>query len=91
MIGAGCVVARGLRTVLADEDAAGVGHLLEQRLVGDAEMLGREAIGKLERFLERARHDDRAVAGDGLARDTGGRQVFELDLDLRRDGAGQAL
>ena len=45
VIGAGGVIAGGFGTEGSDEDAAGMADLLEQRFVGDAEMLGRESVG----------------------------------------------
>ena len=69
VIGAGGVIARGFGAERPDEDAAGVSRPASSRLrVGNAQVLGREAVGNLDRLLERAHQDDGAVARDGLAR-----------------------
>ena len=64
VVGAGCVVAGGFGTEGADEDAAGVADAGEQRLVGDAEVLGGEAIGDFDGFVETAYEDDGGVLRD---------------------------
>ena len=52
MIGAGAIIAECFGAVCADEDGAGVAHLVEQGVgVGDHQfqMLGRDAIGNRHR------------------------------------------
>ena len=53
VIGAGGIIAGGLGTVRSDEDAAGVADAGEQRRVGNAQMLRREAVGDLDGLIER--------------------------------------
>ena len=91
VIGAGGVVAGGFGTVRADEDAAGVTDFGEQRRVGNAQVFGREAVGDLDGFIERAHQDDGGVLGDRFARDGGGGERGQLALDFSGDGGGQAL
>src|SRR5579871_5438505 len=47
------VIAGGFGTERSNEDAAGVPDLGKEALLGDAEMLGREAIGYFDGFVER--------------------------------------
>ncbi len=62
VIGTGGVIAGGFRTVGADEDAAGMTDAGEQRCRRECEVLGREAVGDFDGFVERADEDDGAVA-----------------------------
>ena len=81
MVGAGHVVADGLRCVAAEEDGAGAGHGLGQPGgLGHSELqvLGREAIDQRRRLVEGADHDDRAVIAPARGGDVRARQPRQM-------------
>ena len=90
--GPGGVVADRLDGVLADEDAAGVRHVLH-RVGGDreveAEVLGRELVREVDCFGDALGEDDAAAGFEALAGDGGAVEGREAFVDGLRDGFGE--
>ena len=83
VVGAGHIVADGLRGVAAEEDRAGVAHPVGQPLGlvhRELDVLGRDAVDQAGRVVQR-RDDHRAVVAPGSGGVVAGRQRRQLPLD----------
>jgi hypothetical protein len=82
VIGTRCIVAGGFRAVRADEDAARVADLAEQRLIRQVEMLGRNAVDQLRGPRKLVHQHDGAVVVDRWPSHRGSGERCELALDF---------
>ena len=88
MVGAGDIIADRFGRVAAEEDAAGVAHLIEQRLRvidGELEVFGGEPVDQRAGGLEAVDDDDRAVSVPCGARDRGGGEDGQFLVHRPRD------
>ena len=87
MVWPGDVIAHRFRRVTAQEDSAGVAHLLQQGFgisSRDLQMLGGDGIGQRHGIIQRLHHDDGAIVGPAFGGDVLARQ--DGDLALRSGG-----
>ena len=90
--GPGHVVTEHDRRRRADEDGAGIAHLVRARFRGRADqlqMLGRQPFGKRERTVQVGRDEGRAVRFERGSGGVPGRQQRELPVHLRRHPVGK--
>ena len=88
MVGPGDVIAHRFGRVAAQEDRAGMAHLLQQRFRiggGDLQMLGREAVGQRRGVVQLLHHDDAAIIVPAFRRDLLARQ--DRERRVRRPAA----
>ena len=91
VVGAGGIIAGGFRAEWSHEHAAGVPHFGQQLLVGNAQVLRREAVGQLHGLIQGPGHHDGGVPRNGLRRHIRRGKAGKLRAHLAGHRRGEAL